>query len=158
MIFSCQAQQENKYLEQVGDTQYNSKIDDPNFKVCNPNKSFQYYNIFQSNGVQYKGEKYAILKLWGETYNPNLYISEKTGYITIRFLVNCEGKTGLFRIQQMDENYLETSFNENLVKKVLNFVKSLDEWAKVESKEKKIDYYQYLTFKIENGIVKEILP
>ena len=87
-------------------------------------------------------------------------ISDKnsTGYITIRFVVNCEGKTGMFRVQQMDEDYNETIFEENIVSIILKFVKSLDGWIVQSYKGQTVDYYQYLTFKIENGIVKEILP
>ncbi|MBT2623625.1 hypothetical protein [Chryseobacterium sp. ISL-6] len=145
-----------KYLNNVGDIQFDSKIDDPNFKICSPNQSFQYYNF--SKGFQYKGEKYEMLKIWKEKYTTNQNYKVESGYITVRFLVNCEGKTGLFRVQQMDQNYTEFSFNEDFINVILKFVKELDGWIINEYKGQKVDYYQYLTFKVENGIVKEILP
>ena len=93
-----------------------------------------------------------------ETYKSELNSSKETGYITIRFLVNCEGKTGLFRIQQINGDYKETTFDNKLVTTIFNFVKNLNGWIIEENKGTKVDYYQYLSFKIENGIVKEILP
>lgn len=159
----CSAQ---KYVpennQDVGNIVFDPKIDDPNFKVCNPGKSYQYY--YFSDGLSYKGEKYEILKLWKQTQKPTLN-SNETGYISIRFLVNCEGKTGLFRIQQFNSNYEEVSFDTDLVNLTLNFVKKLSGWNTLvykgnnpEYKGKSFDYYQYLTFKIEQGVVTEILP
>lgn len=147
---------ENKYLNNVGDTQFDPKIDAPDFKICNPNQSFQYYNF--SNGFQYNGEKYEILNLWRDSFKSALKISKETGYITVRFLVNCEGKTGLFRIQQMDKDYKETLFDKKTVDTITSFVKKLNNWTLQEYKGEKVDYYQYLTFKLEDGTVKEILP
>lgn len=147
---------EIQYLNEVGDIQFDSKIDDPTFKACNPEQSFQYYNF--SKGFQYKGEKYEIWNIWQNISKSNLNILPETGYITVRFLVNCNGKTGLFRIQQMDKDYKKTLFDKNTIYIILNFVKSLNSWPVQEYKQKKVDYYQYLTFKLEDGIIKEILP
>lgn len=140
----------------VGDIDFDPQKDDINFKICDKNVSysFQYYN--DSKGFQYKGEKLAIeeklksLKIQG---NEN-----SNGYITVRFLVNCEGKAGLFRIQTMNFDYKEAAIDKNLEVQLLNFTKSLNGWIVKEINNKKIDYYQYITYKIEYGKVSEILP
>ncbi|UCA61833.1 hypothetical protein KB553_10015 [Chryseobacterium rhizoplanae] len=147
---------ENTYLNNVGDIQFDPKIDDPEFKICNPDTSFQYYNF--SKGFQYTGEKYQIQKEWNEKYPAIISKLKETGYITVRFLVNCDGKTGLFRIQEMDKNYIKISFSQDFVNTILKFIKELDGWVINEYNGQKVDYFQYLTFKIENGVVKEILP
>ncbi|MEF9480397.1 hypothetical protein OWR28_24350 [Chryseobacterium sp. 1B4] len=41
---------------------------------------------------------------------------------------------------------------------MLQFTKSLDGWMPKEIQGLKVDYYQYLTYKIENGKVSEVLP
>lgn len=140
----------------VGDIDFDPQKDDINFKICDKNVSysFQYYN--DSKGFQYKGEKLAIeeklksLKIQG---NEN-----SNGYITVRFLVNCEGKAGLFRIQTMNFDYKEAAIDKNLEVQLLDFTKSLNGWIVKEINNKKIDYYQYITYKIEYGKVSEILP
>lgn len=80
------------------------------------------------------------------------------GYITVRFLVNCEGKTGLFRIQKMNTDLKETEPDIELGNSLLQFTKSLDGWMPKQIKRFKAGYYQYLTYKIENGKVSEVLP
>jgi len=42
--------------------------------------------------------------------------------------------------------------------KLLRFTKSLEGWIPKEIKGFKADYYQYLTYKIEDGKVSEVLP
>lgn len=157
LLVSCTTEKAaSKYPSYVGDIELNQKIDNPNFKKCGDIKdySFQYYN--DSKGLQFIGEKIAIekkaegLRLKSD---PNV-----NGYITIRFLVNCKGESGMFRVQQMNENYEEIIFEKKLTSKLLDFTKNLAGWIPKEIDGKKIDYYQYLTFKIENGKISKILP
>ncbi len=153
----CQTEKNvvSKYPANVGDITFDKKLDDPQFKRCLDEKySFQYYN--DSKGLQFKGEKIEIerkLETLHLKSNP-----DSNGYITIRFIVNCEGKTGIFRMQQMNENYEEIAFDNKLTNQLLDFTKKLEGWIPKEYQGKKLDYYQYLTFKIENGKVSEILP
>ena len=156
ILFSCQAEKTvTVYPNQVGDIVFDKSKDDPAFKRCmNKDYGFQYYN--DSKGYQYNGEKIAIIQALDHL---KLSSSQQiNGSVTIRFLVNCEGKTGLFRVQQMDENYTEAHFDKEFVEKILDFTKSLNGWLPKEYQGHKIDYYQYLTYKIENGKIAEILP
>jgi hypothetical protein len=156
-IYSCGQKLENKanYPEHVGDTAFDDKIDDPNFKVCDENKVFQYFNF--QKGFQYKGEKVKINEDFNEGFKAKESIND-TGYLTIRFIVNCEGKTGRFRVQGMDKAYNEKEFNKELVNEFLNLCKKLDGWMVGEDRGAKRDYYQYLTFKLESGKLIEITP
>lgn len=155
-LLSCQSEKNvNKYPFFVGDIQFDEKLDDKDFKRCNSEKSFsyQYYNF---DDFEYEGEKIEIIRQF-EKLNIS---SEKNinGYITIRFLINCEGKSGIFRVQQMNSSYKEEILDKKFSENLLNFTKSLKGWKTQEEKEKKVDYYQYLTFKIRDGKVTEILP
>ena len=78
--------------------------------------------------------------------------------MTIRFIVNCQGQTGRFRVQGMSYKYNEKTFNKNLTSQLLSLTKQLDGWIIGENGGKKFDYYQYLTFKIEKGKLIEIMP
>lgn len=148
-LFSCQAEKTSKLTSSVGDIDYDEKIDDRNFKLCNFN-TVQYFNLKRE--FQYEGEKMAIVEKFKQL---NLKAdANDNGYITIRFIVNCEGKTGRFRVQQFNSDYKKISFNDNFVTEILKFTQNLNGWKNLE----KQDYYQYLTYKIENGKVTEILP
>ena len=58
----------------------------------------------------------------------------------------------------MNENYEEKVFDKSITDKLLSIAKNLKGWKGKRIREKEIDYYQYLIFKIENGQLKEILP
>jgi hypothetical protein len=58
----------------------------------------------------------------------------------------------------MDMNYLPSKFDDTIVNQLLSITKSLDGWVLGEYKGKNYDYYQYLTFKIINNKLIEILP
>lgn len=147
----------SKYPAHVGNVEWDKKLDDPNFKkyLSEGFYSYQYYSG-GSSGIQYKGEKLEILRKFEKE---NIHSSKDVnGYVTIRFVVNCEGKSGIFRMKQMDENYKETQLDSKLTSQILSFTKNLNGWIPKEIDGKKVDYYQYLTYKIEHGKVSEILP
>jgi hypothetical protein len=58
----------------------------------------------------------------------------------------------------MDENYNAKILSRSITDQLLNITKKLKGWKVKKNKEKEIDYYQYLIFKIENGHLKERLP
>jgi hypothetical protein len=145
----------NDYPLQVGDIYFDKRIDDPDFKICNREQILQYY--YFSNGLQYKGEKVALEQYFQSKFSNSSRYGE-TGYITIRFVVNCHGKTGLFRVQEMSESYEFRKFDKDLVVELTNITKSLDGWIIGQYENKASDYYQYLTFKIVDGVLLEILP
>lgn len=159
VLVACQTEKNaKKYPATVGDIEFDKTLDDAGFKKCGSEKwghfSFQYYQ--GTKEFSYKGEKIAITE---KLEKENIYSEKKiNGYITVRFLVNCEGKTGMFRLQHMSPDLIETTLDEELENKLLQFTKSLDGWMPKEVKGLKVDYYQYLTYKIENGKVSEVLP
>lgn len=148
------ANSQQTYLDQVGDIKFDEKIDDPQFKTCNK-FIFQYYNF--GKGLQYQGEKVKIIESFKGFKETNS--TEDSGYVTIRFIVNCEGKTGMFRIQEMNDNYEPKKFSENLKTQLLKITQSLNGWIiPMDESGSKLDYYQYLTFKLESGRIIEIMP
>lgn len=159
MLYACAQtkEQENKYPLQVGDIYFDAKLDDPNFKLCYEAEVYQYYNF--GKGLNYKGEKIKINEHFKAGFKPNDNVNE-SGYLTIRFIVNCKGETGRFRVLGMDNDYKEKVFSESLTKQLLTLTKKLDGWmvGEFDGENVAYDYYQYLTFKIEKGRLIEIMP
>jgi len=143
------------YPTMIGDIEFNKEIDKENFELCFEKHIFQYFN--NSGGLEYEGEKLAIEKEFTEKYKSEI-IKNETGLIRINFVVNCKGKTDRFRLISMGENYEEKVFVKSITEQLMSIIKSLKGWKGKKYKEREIDYYQYLIFKIENGQLKEILP
>jgi hypothetical protein len=155
-LCSCgqQNQSTNDYPENVGDIALDKDLDDPTFKVCNEKQVPQYYNF--GKGLLFKGEKPKIVEHF-KGYKGVTKTGE-SGFITIRFIINCEGKTGRFRVQEMDNDYTTKSFNKEILKQIVSLTKTLEGWGVAGDGPHTFDYYQYLTFKIEDGKLIEIMP
>ena len=153
-VISC-SQEEYK---NVGDIPFNKELDDESFNICNETNINQYYVRYSSDTPpSYKGEKRGLEKAIFSKYSfPQ---SEKeNGYVTIRFIVNCEGETGRFRIEEMDFAYKPQKLDEKITSQLLEIVKNLNDWIPRKSNGESLDFYQYLTFKIKKGQIIKILP
>jgi hypothetical protein len=144
----------DKLPQNVGDIAFDKKTDDPNFKMCDPGYIFQYYGVQTS----YKGGTEAIKKFFFDNYKYEPGFKPITGYITIRFIVNCKGHTSWFRIQQLDGQYKIVQFNKAAVNKLLNLTKKLNAWIPGKFDGAVRDSYYYLNFKLVNGHLKDITP
>lgn len=138
---------------QVGDITPDPELDG-DFQNCNIGRLPQYY--------AYKEKPFSKEKLHFERHIYESYQapenSEESGLLRIRFTVNCHGESGRFRMLSMNENYEETSFSNGISDQLLSLTKSYKEWRVLSYNGMESDYYFYVTFKIENGHVKEVLP
>ncbi|MBK6640746.1 MAG: hypothetical protein IPN13_01030 [Bacteroidetes bacterium] len=140
----------------VDDILPDSLLDDPTFRICNTeDQVIQYFN--SGKGMEYEGDKPALTDIFHKQYKPVTSIGQ-TGFIRIRFIVNCKGESGRFRMLCSDLNYLPVQFDTKITDQLLAITKSLKGWKPKRWKETEIDYYQYLFFKIEEGNLATILP
>ncbi len=157
-VSACSQKPTNEEVKEitgfVGDIAPDSALDDPAFEKCNKGHVFQYFN--DSNGLEYEGERPAI-KAAFQGYNHQVVAGE-SGLIRIRFVVNCKGETGRFRLMAMDKNYEEKSFPETITEQLMKITQSLKGWQTKYIQGSEIDYYQYLIFKIEDAQLIEIMP
>jgi hypothetical protein len=160
LIFSCNSDQKNEsdrleYKRWVGDITFDASKDSEEFLLCNDeSQAYQYFN--DSNGLQYEGEKIAIIN----TFESEYQVSNKneSGLIRVRFIVNCKGETGRFRILGMDNNFNQKKFNQKTTDELLRITKTLKKWKPKTINGQAADYYQYLVFRLKEGEITEILP
>ena len=160
MLYSCQSEkkavEKEAYLRWVGDIAQNEHLDDLNFRVCNGDEnSLQYFNL--GYGPVYKGEKSSLINTFKSNYKA-ITDANENGLVRIRFIVNCEGKAGRFRVLQSDYEYQETEFNSDIVSQLLNITKGIEHWEVLYRDNVAVDYYMYLIFKIRDGQLIDILP
>ena len=82
----------------------------------------------------------------------------QSGFLTIRFIVNCKSETCCFHFYEMNEKYEERSFDESVKTQLTAFVKQLGGWKQVEDKGNFTNYRYYLNFVIKNGIFQSVSP
>ncbi|WKN42288.1 hypothetical protein [Tunicatimonas pelagia] len=154
-LWSCDSttQQKDKLPKHIGLIEYDPKSDTLNFEVCHEDLLYPYFHHLD---VSYAGEKPAMVDKYKTLFKPSA--KPENGYITIRFIVNCTGEAGRFRVIEMDENYTLKSFSNELVTQLYEITRSLEGWDVLESDNQSYDYVRYITFKIHNGEIKDIMP
>lgn len=158
MTESCQQQsipKNSKYLSMVGDIAVDPKMDDPDFTLCDEKNTKQYHNLNEE--MQYEGEKYALDQTFRSQFKVDPKIKD-SGMIRIRFIVNCKGETGRFRLMSSGYDYKEIQIDKAITDQLMTITKSLKGWKILSDDRGPKDYYQYLIFKITDGQIKEILP
>ncbi len=158
-LFGCsQNTNTSDTYKDVGDIPFDANLDNPDFQLCDENNIMQYYSKGTSNiPATYQGEKIAIINHFNENYE-NSILEGQNGYLTIRFIVNCKGESDRFRVQEMDFKYQPKTFNTTIKNQLLTITKSLKGWIPPSNDGKYFDFYQYLTFRIEEGQIKKIMP
>lgn len=161
------------YIEKrnnVGDIPFNPDTDDSSFELIDENNILPYNMVC---GFLIEGEKYRVVDYFNEKFKSDTIIGAN-GYITIRFIVNYKGKTDRFRVYEMDNEYRQIKFPENITQSLLELTKKIDRWITsldykldryncieiMDNGNKKYlyDYYQYILFKIKDGQIETILP
>lgn len=156
IFLSCTTSLFSQQTRWVDDILPDSLLDDPAFRICNnEDQVIQYFN--NGKGMEYEGDKPALTDVFHKQYKPVVSIGQ-TGFIRIRFIVNCNGEPGRFRMLCSDLNYLPVQFDTKITDQLLAITKSLKGWKPKLWKESKVDYYQYLLFKIKDGNLIAILP
>ncbi len=156
LLMGCATEKDKpKYLRWVGDIEADPEIDGEVFQLCfSEARVKQYFNF--SQGMQYDGEKAAIVEVFRQDYEA--VDVPQSGWIRIRFIVNCKGESGRFRLSASNTQYQAQEFDSRVTDQLLSITQSLNGWKPLPDSKDPRDYYQYLTFKIEDGALKEVLP
>ncbi|MFS4467633.1 hypothetical protein [Maribacter sp. 2210JD10-5] len=132
---------------------YDSKIDKTELNLCDKDQIGQYYMF----STDYNGGKKAIKNiLLPKIRKDELSFGKKSGTITIRFIVNCKGETGIFRVKAINKKLIATDFDNAKTEHLISLVKELKNWTVETKNGKKYDSYYFINFKITNGLVSDI--
>lgn len=149
---------DKEYPLQTGDITFDPEIDDPDFKICEPNYSLQHYRAPDAGWhVRYNGDKYQLEQDIRNQYNP-IAISGQSGYYTTRFLINCEGDTGLFRVESMNKSYQAFEFDKRISDQLDQIITGLEDWIPWQHEGTNYNSYLYITIKLQDGEIEKILP
>jgi hypothetical protein len=123
-------------------------------KLCEtkyyPSQYYQYNAKNRRSSYQILGDWLAVFK------KPDNF--KQSGFLTIRFIINCKGEPCCFYSYDMDENYQKTEFDIEVKKQLRTYIETMGGWQIAENEGKTMDYYYYLIFTIKNGEFKSVAP
>lgn len=129
---------------------------DTDFAVCHPQRFiYDYYNGRPSG--QYTGGKRALQRVFSQQFDPTL-AKEASGYLTYRFVINCQGEAGRFVTEEAGLDFNRTAFSNALVQHGFEILRTLDNWQSTIINNEAVDAYAYITLKFRAGELIEILP
>lgn len=117
--------------------------------------------VDQDYRLTYRGSMYEIRKQVLSNYNDSLYFQtpNSSGIITIQFYINCKGEMVDLSSQACDLNYQTIEFNPEILKEILLLTSKLKDWNPNFLKNQSIaKQYAFLSFKLKEGIIIEIMP
>lgn len=129
---------------------------DADFKLCGSEKAIaDYYNGDPDAGFLY-GKKKMLSIIKQQLKEEKL--GSEDGMLTYRFVISCEGKAGRFIAQGYDFDYQAKDFEAPTVNHLLDILLSLKTWQPCVIRGENRDSYAYLTFKIKDNEIIDILP
>ena len=129
---------------------------DLDFSICQQHSAiYDYYNGEPDAGMI--GGKPALHKLLTERLNARTFGWE-SGYLTFRFVINCEGRAGWFTTEEADLDFQPSSFSEETRHSLLQLLLKIEQWRSCRIRGEAVDAYFYVTFKLKDGEIIELLP
>ena len=153
-ITSCDYYLINPHKHHVGVIEDNSIWKDDGFELCFEEKIFPGYYGRQNSG--FSKSRDTLNNYFNDRYDNNGF-TNISGYITIRFIINCKGKIGRFEIKQVGPDFRNTKFNDYITNHILEMVKGIQTWNPVRFQGYDYDSFYHITFKLDNGELTEIL-
>lgn len=136
----------------LGYIPHDTRYDHPDYIVCDSTKINS-----GRNSVQYAEGTKKLREDILVNYSYNPAYAAFSGYIVIRFLVNCEGNTGRYRAQALNLDFTSADAPDGLLEQSIALLKSLDQWVKSSKQGKQAEYAKYINLKMENGHIQHIL-
>ena len=115
------------------------------------------YHTYSSASLKaYAGTKKQFRASLAQAYSGSSFTD--SGYLNFRFLVNCDGNPGWFETIQMNLDLEEHPLNPQIVDSLFTFTAAAKNWNPLEFRNGPSNYYMYVSYRIENGKVVEIIP
>lgn len=139
-------------LTDVGTILFDQAIDDSSFALCDSSRIFS-----GRNAIMFGDTKEAIEQECMKNFEFEPEFESFSGFVVVRFVVNCNAETGRFRAQTLDFDFSKKECPPELVSHLLGIVKGLKNWNQTRFATEGSDYSKYINFKIINGKIETVL-
>lgn len=134
----------------VGDIPISNEVESEDFSPCHDHPIYQHYQI----NTDYVGGNRVIKEKLKHDF-PLTEFSE-SGLLTIRFVVNCQGETGLYRSKMIDTTLQDIDLSAKDLTQIYNNISALDKWQPGTVRDQLEDSYYQISFKLINGDLIDI--
>lgn len=158
LLLSCEnTVKEERLIHWVGDISFSKNLDGKDFKLC-ISEDYIIQNSSIGTPLDIEGDKSGLINIFKTQYDSSV-AKKESGLIRIRFIVNCNGETGRFRLLSGGLDFKEKPIDKSITDQLMRITKSLTGWKqKIDVQNQARDYYQYLIFKIVEGEIVSIRP
>lgn len=126
------------------------------FELCGDEQEIaDYYN--SDDDVRYIGDKGEMMKIIRSQLDRKK-LNEESGYLTFRFVVNCKGEAGRFVTEQASLDYAAKQFPKEAIDHLYQITAGLEQWRPSVIRDEPRDAYVYITYKLQNGTLTDVLP
>lgn len=126
------------------------------FSLCGSELEIaDYYN--SNDDVRYAGDKGAMMEIIRSKVDYKK-IKPESGYLTFHFVVNCHGEAGRFVVDQASLDYQDMQFSRQTIEHLYEISYGLKKWRPSAIQEEPRDSYVYLSYKLQNGVITDVLP
>ncbi len=156
-LLACQVKVSNdvtkkSYSHDVGDILFDSRYDDSHFTMCDSSKIST-----SRSGLVYASNDGSVLAACKELFEFQPAFETYSGFVTIRFIVNCHNQADRFRAQPMDFDFSEKECPLQLINHLLGVARGLNHWRPSSERHASLDHAKYLNFKIKEGRIQNVL-
>ncbi|GEM_PF-787568 len=130
--------------------------DDTDFALCGHEIDIADYYNSTPQGTYVHNKRAMLDTIYAHLDKSKL--AGPSGMLTFRFVVNCQGKAGRFIVQGYDQAYQKTTFSQETVDHLFSVLQRLEAWQPVVIRDQPMDAYFYITFKLKDGEITDILP
>lgn len=145
---------EDKYSNYIGYIDQETADLNDIYTLCDAGSIYHVHHGASEKG--YAGNKKNFRDFILENYKKGDY--DDSGYLNFRFLVTCEGKPGWFETIQVDTEYNSTQFSKQIVSQLQALTAQTKNWNIITIENNPVDYYMYVSYKLQDGEIIEILP
>jgi len=136
----------------LGYIPYDVKLDKSDYVVCDSTGILSGRNRLQYAGGGLKLRDDIIAK-FGDHPEYEFF----NGYVVVRFLFNCEGKTGRYRAQALNLDFSPAEAPSDLLTYSKDLIKSVDSWTRRPGSDAKAEYSKFINLKINKGKIEHVL-
>ncbi|MEM7571673.1 MAG: hypothetical protein AAF433_02180 [Bacteroidota bacterium] len=126
------------------------------FSTCgSENEIYDYYNGDPDG--QPLGGKPVLWQIVEDQWEPDLFTG-LNGYLSLHFVINCRGEIGRFDLEQTNLDFQPTTFPTEAVRHCMQLLEQVPAWQPMVYQGEATDSYAYVTFKLNNGALIDIIP